>query len=83
MGTREWLQIRRGTPGFTRGLLDVYKRQLSLLGYAYVDDDTRILNSKRSTIYHLIFASRHERGADFFSKISQVSYRGDRRLPGF
>jgi three-Cys-motif partner protein len=82
MGTREWLDLggHRVAFGFTRELLDIYKGQLKTLEYEYVDDSIRVLNSKRSTIYHLIFASKHPRGADFFEKISQRDYRGQRRL---
>ncbi len=82
MGTREWLKLRdrRPSPGFTRDLLDIYESNLATLGYVHVDDDARILNTQRSSIYHLVFASKHERGADFFAKISQRDYSGQRRL---
>ena len=63
-----------------RHLLDFYEQQLRDIGYAHVDDDIRILNSNEATIYHLIFASKHPRGAEFFKKISQRSFGGQRRL---
>lgn len=78
MGTRDWLQLgRRAT---TRQILDIYEEQLRKIGYTYVVDDARIINSKNSTMYHLIFASKNPRGEDFFRKISARTYKGQRRL---
>jgi len=61
-------------------LLDLYKKQLGRIGYAYTYDSTRIQNPHGSTIYHLVFASKHKRGEEFFQKISQRTYDGRRRL---
>ena len=84
MGTDEYLALRDdATASITRSLLDMYERELRGIGYLHADDDSRILNTKRSTIYHLVFASKHPRGADFFEKISRVEPTGQRRLPGF
>lgn len=83
MGTRGWralVGLNRNRRTFTRQLLDIYERQLGSLGYTYVDDDVRILNRNKSTVYHLVFASRHPRGKEFFARISQRSPGGDRRL---
>ncbi len=63
-----------------RALLDSYEDKLRTLGYMYVDDDIRILNSRESTIYHLVFASKHPRGAEFFKKISRRKYSGQGRM---
>ncbi|MDE2639306.1 MAG: three-Cys-motif partner protein TcmP [Chloroflexota bacterium] len=84
MGTAEY-RVWRDEPqqSVTRSLLDLYERQLRGIGYPHVDDDSRILNTKNSTMYHLVFASKDPRGADFFKKISQVEPTGQRRLPGF
>ncbi len=84
MGTDEYLALRdEPTASITRALLDMYERQLKGINYSHVDDDSRILNTKRSTIYHLVFASKNPRGTDFFRKISRVEPTGQRRLPGF
>ncbi len=83
-GTPEWRRILRGGGDekiTSRRLLDLYEGRLKELGYIYVDDDTRILNSKNTTMYHLILASKHERGAEFFRKISQKTYSNQRKLP--
>ncbi len=83
-GTPDWRQILRGGGDekvTSRKLLDLYEGRLKELGYAHVDDDTRILNSKNTTMYHLILASKHERGAEFFRKISQKTYSNQRKLP--
>ena len=64
----------------TYELLDTYRDQLGCIGYDYVDDITRIVNTRGSTIYHSVFASRHQRGKDFFEKISQRTYSGQQRM---
>ena len=83
-GTPEWRRILRGGGDekvTSRRLLDLYEGRLRDLGYLHVDDDARILNSKNTTMYHLILASKHERGAEFFHKISQKTYSSQRKLP--
>lgn len=83
-GTSEWRNLvderNAGEPITYRRLLDLYEQQLATLGYKHVNDDARMLNSKGSTIYHLVFASKHPRGADFFDKISRRTYSGQRRF---
>jgi len=64
-----------------RQLLDAYEDGLRAIGYSHVDDDVRILNKHEGVIYHLVFASKHPRGADFFRKISRRRFRGQYRLP--
>jgi three-Cys-motif partner protein len=85
-GTPKWREILlgrdQGERVTFRKLLDLYEAQLATLNYVHVNDDARILNSKRSTIYHIVFASKHPRGAEFFEKISQRTYRGQQRFPG-
>ncbi len=83
-GTTDWKRILHGGGGekvTSRKLLDLYERRLRDLGYLHVDDDARILNSKNTTMYHLILASKHERGAEFFRKISQKTYSSQQKLP--
>ncbi len=83
-GTRAWRKILHGRDEgekvTSRKLLDLYEEQLAGLQYLHVHDDARILNSKRSTIYHIVFASKHPRGAEFFKKISRRTYSGQRRI---
>jgi three-Cys-motif partner protein len=83
-GTAEWRHLLAGKDEGERityrKLLDLYERQLKKLGYRHVSDDARILNTKGSTIYHIVFASKHPRGKEFFDKISQRTYTGLRRL---
>lgn len=83
-GTLEWRSLidKRQAGGAVefRDLLDVYKKQLQSIGYSYVDDSLNMKNTSSSTIYHLVFASKHHRGLDFFEKIRQVRYSGQRQL---
>ncbi len=69
-----------GTRITYRRLLDFYENQLRSIGYLHVDDDVRILNTRDQTLYHLVFATKSDRGADFFKKISQRRFSGQRRM---
>lgn len=84
-GSGNWRELgaskRRGEKLTFRALLDSYKRRLEAIGYPYVDDDISILNSRDRTIYHLVFASKHPRGEEFFRKISQRRFSGQYGLP--
>ena len=84
-GTEAWRGLvdsrRVGEMITYRKLLDLYESQLMTLGYAHVDDTQRMRNLQGKTIYHLTFASKHPRGAEFFQKISQLTYNGQRRMP--
>jgi three-Cys-motif partner protein len=83
-GTPNWRRIvearGQGEHVTSRKLLDLYESQLKSLGYAYVNDDARVTNSMRSTIYHIVFASRHPLGAEVFERISRQTHHGQRRL---
>lgn len=82
-GNSEWRAlipgIRRNQPTY-RELLDLYEDQLRSIGYSVFDDRQQARNRKGSTIYHMIFASKHERGGDFWQKISQRDDRGQMRM---
>ncbi len=85
LGTSDWRSFRTGlehgqnSPTY-RQLLDLYKDQLRKLGYLHVEDHVQIRNSRDRGVYHLVFASRHPRGADFFRKISRKQASGQLRL---
>ena len=64
----------------TRVLLDYYKEQLEGIGYRYVNDQVEIKNSVGIPQYHLIFASRNERGADFWEKVTRRQGSGQIRM---
>jgi three-Cys-motif partner protein len=64
----------------SRILLDCYEEQLRKLGYKWVVDDVRITNSRHVGLYHLVFASKSERGEDFWEKITARSASGQMRL---
>jgi len=83
-GSPEWrklVDVRMSGETLTyRRLLDHYKERLATLGYQDVDDHLRITRPNGRTIYHLVFASKHPRGADFFRRISQKDSRGQIQL---
>jgi three-Cys-motif partner protein len=64
----------------SRILLDAYERRLGSLGYVDVRDWLPVRNTRSVTLYHLIFASKHRRGRDFWDKISQRSFTGQLRM---
>lgn len=85
-GGPEWRTECDEAPGGVRRigvrLLDLYKRKLKDLGYAYVGDERVIKHRRRNSAYYiLVFASRHERGDDFWGKIAKNEPSGQTSLP--
>ena len=64
----------------THELLQAYRERLGTIGYNHVDDTVSIRNTNNSTIYHLVFASRHSLGKDFFGRISRRTSTGQQRM---
>jgi three-Cys-motif partner protein len=83
-GTSGWRAILKETSQGKkltyRRLLDLYEEQLRAIGYTQIPPEDRIVNRQGGTIYHIIFASKHPRGADFFKKISARRDDGQRSL---
>lgn len=84
-GTPEWRRayeasLRAGKREGSRILLDCYEQQLRSIGYLWVVDDVRITNRRHVGLYHLVFASKSERGEDFWQKITDRSAGGQLRL---
>ena len=75
--------MQRTTPGEkpARVLLDAYASELAKIGYTYIRDNVLVDNSRHLTLYCLIFASRHELGADFWDKVTQRKQDGQLRMP--
>ncbi len=81
VGRDAYQQHLQGRPKIgTDELLRVLRQQLRSIGYEYVDDIARISNTRQSTIYHSVFASRNQLGKDFFERIRQRTYSGQLRL---
>lgn len=59
----------------TRLLLDRYRQALAQLGYHFFESEEgiepHIRNSIGAPMYHLVFASKHERGQQFWEKIKR------------
>jgi three-Cys-motif partner protein len=69
LGNDRWKQIpRQDARNFFRGVLDIYKQQLRDLGYAYAGGEILISNQQGCPLYLLLFASKHERGKEFWEK---------------
>ena len=66
-----------------RVLLDAYNTELVNIGYKFVRDNYSVrLSPGRGRIqYCLLFASKHERGADFWDKITRQSGNSQMRMP--
>ena len=63
-----------------RILLDIYEQRLRNIGYQAFDDNILVKTTSGLHLYYLLFASKHERGADLWHKISQKSYTGQLKL---
>ena len=81
---REPLQaaMNRETPGErpARVLLDAYTKELGKIGYNFVKDNVVVDNRRHVTLYCLLFASKHERGADFWDKVTKRTESGQLRM---
>lgn len=94
-GGTEWRTIydryqRRQIRFIHRELIDHYKEKLQNLGYKDVridletGDEPLIRNARRNApLYRLLFASKHERGHEFWQKVTQRNAHGQTRLPSF
>jgi len=63
-----------------RLLLDAYEGGLRDIGYKYTSDGVLERNKTNVPLYHLIFASKHPRGVDFWNKITRRSAAGQWRM---
>ncbi len=84
-GTSAWRDLipGKGPERLTyRALLNLYEDQLRSIGYTVFDDRQQARNRTGASIYHMVYASKHERGGDFWQKISQKDHVGRVRLPG-
>ncbi len=63
-----------------RVLLDIYEQRLRNIGYQAFDDNILVRTTNGLHLYYLLFASKHERGADLWHNISQKSHTGQLRL---
>lgn len=69
LGNDSWKQLPRHSPrDFFRGVLDIYKRQLDKLGFGFIGREVLISTQKNTPLYLLLFASKHERGKEFWDK---------------
>ena len=64
----------------SRILLDYYEERLNDIGYAYPNDEVWIPNTRQVKLYHLVFASKHIRGNEFWAKITRRSPSGQYKL---
>lgn len=62
-----------------RMFVDIYKRQLEkYLGYKEFGE--QVIKCRKTPLYTLIYASKHERGLDFWNKIANKEPSGQRSL---
>jgi len=79
-----WQELWRELPNHTSEKVcdlftEIYKRQLERhLGYRFFEQET--MSSSQSPLYKLIFASKSERGLDFWQKATRKHASGQGRL---
>ncbi|GAH80339.1 unnamed protein product, partial [marine sediment metagenome] len=61
-------------------LLDKYEEGLREVGYKYFDDCILTRTIKNAPLYYLIFATKNEKGKEFYSKVSMRSRTGQSRF---
>lgn len=95
-GGREWRRYyedwltKRSKSSLHRLLINHYKGKLKDLGYTQVfagsdavEDEPLMRNTKSAPLYRLLFASKHDRGYEFWLKVIHRDVHGRTRLPGF
>jgi three-Cys-motif partner protein len=71
LGNDSWKQIpRHNAREFFRGVLEKYKGQLHTLGFKKecIGQEVLITNDNNTPLYLLLFASKHPKGKEFWSK---------------
>jgi three-Cys-motif partner protein len=82
-GTPTWrdaCEKRSGEIQFGPKLLDLYKAQVRTLGYKCVGNIMPVVKDGERALYVLIFASKHDRGEEFWAKVAQKEPSGQARL---
>jgi three-Cys-motif partner protein len=77
---QEYEVARQNSTTAGRTLLDAYEHGLIELGYKEIKDYTLMVNEKHVPLYYLIFASKHQRGSDFWNKVAIRSEAGQYRM---
>jgi len=77
---QEYKEARKMRRPAGRVLLDAYEQGLKELGYGDIKDYVLETNSKHVPLYHLIFASKNPKGAEFWDKIAGRSETGQLRM---
>ena len=84
-GGPEWRDACEENTGgvpFGPRLLELYKSKLRSIGYKYVGDERVVKDRKRNAAYYiLVFASKHPKGEEFWTKITKDEPSGQRGLP--
>ncbi len=77
---QEYKEARKVHRPTGRILLEAYERGLRDLGYHAIKDYVLETNRRKVPLYHLIFASKHPKGAEFWDKIACRSETGQMRM---
>ncbi|MBI2825277.1 MAG: three-Cys-motif partner protein TcmP [Planctomycetia bacterium] len=59
-------------------LADIYRGQLRQLGYSQFGE--KIMSTRHGPLYRLVFASKHERGLEFWDKVTKKDKGGQKDL---
>jgi three-Cys-motif partner protein len=69
LGNDSWKRLpRHNARDFFRGVLDLYKQQLDVLGFKSGGREVLISNDHNTPLYLLLFASKHPKGNEFWNK---------------
>ncbi len=81
-GTPAWRDAceKRGEIPFGPKLLELYKDQLRTLDYKCVGNIMPVVKDGERALYVLIFASKHDRGEEFWAKVARKEPSGQGRL---
>lgn len=81
---RRYTRARRQGGHTSHALLDHYRERLSGIGYVWFDDRVIVEAGNNGTpLYHMLFASKHRRGEDFWGKSAVKKSDGQLRMDLF
>jgi three-Cys-motif partner protein len=88
LGTQTWRQHVKSPPEVVPHMIDLFRKQLGTLGYTQVKTTEygseirtpAIKNNQQGLLYHLVFASKHDRGDKIWNSIAKTDAHGNRDL---
>ncbi len=81
LGTDEWKKHASGPSGIARWAVDALRKKLTEFGYTGKEvPSPMVTNTKNGSLYHLVFAAKHDLGDKIWKSIAKTSGSGQGSL---